>query len=81
MSFITLKEPQNVFLEKYLRGTGRTITAADARARFGISNLRARMTELRQAGLRVNVDTSSTGTARYSISARDAAGSRARAFS
>lgn len=81
MSFVTLKEPQNVFLEKYLRGTGKTITQADARARFGINNLSARMTEMRQAGLRVNVDTSDKGVTRYSICGRDVTGSRARVFS
>lgn len=80
MSFVRLSTTQNVFLENYLRGTGRTITEADARARFGIMNLRARMTELRQAGLVVRREPSSTGRARYSISSRDVIGSRARVF-
>lgn len=80
MSFVTLNQPQNVFLEGYLRGTGRGITEADARARFGIQNLRARMTELRQAGLIVRREPSSTGRSRYFVSSRDTSGSRSRAF-
>ena len=36
MAFTKLKENQTVFLEKYLRGTGKSLTAADANARFGI---------------------------------------------
>lgn len=80
MSFTRIREPQNRFLEGYLRGTGRSITARDARARFGIQNLRARMTELRQAGLRVSTEPTSTGRVRYRVSARDVIGRRARAF-
>ena len=80
MSFIRLKQPQNVFLEGYLRGTGRSITEDDARARFGIQNLRARMTEMRQAGLVVRREPSSTGRSRYLVSSRDSRGSRSRAF-
>ena len=79
-SFTTIKSKQTAFLETYLRGTGRTITAADAKARFGIQNLTARITELRDVGLIVRVDTASTGKARYAVSARDRAGSRAKKF-
>lgn len=80
MAFTTIKENQNVFLEKYLRGTGRTMTAADANARFGIKNLSARMSDFRKAGLKVNVDTATSGKSRYSVSARTVDGSRARVF-
>ena len=80
MAFTKPNLPQNAFLEHYLRGTGRTITEADANARFGIKNLRARITELRDAGLVVRVDTASTGKARYAVSARDTSGSRAKVF-
>lgn len=80
MAFTQIKSTQNVFLEKYLRGTGRTITAADASARFGIQNLPARMSEFRDAGLVVRVDTATTGKARYAVSARDMFGSRAKTF-
>lgn len=81
MSFTTIKSNQTAFLENYLRGTGKTITAADARARFGIKNLSARMSDLRDVGLTVRVDTASTGKARYAVSARDGIGSRGKLFS
>jgi hypothetical protein len=80
MSFTTIKSNQTAFLETYLRGNGRTITAADAKARFGIQNLSARMSELRDLGLVVRVDTATTGKARYAVSARDMFGSRAKVF-
>lgn len=80
MAFTNIKTSQNVFLENYLRGTGKTLTAADAKARFGIGNLPARMSEFREAGLVVRVDTASTGKARYAVSARDNNGSRAKTF-
>jgi len=80
MSFTTIKSNQTAFLESYLRGTGKTITSADAKARFGIKNLSARMSDLRAVGLNVRVDTASTGKARYAVSARDVAGSRAKVF-
>ena len=80
MAFTNIKSKQNVFLEGYLRGTGKTMTAADANARFGIKNLPARMSEFRDAGLVVRVDTASTGKARYAVSARDVSGSRAKIF-
>jgi hypothetical protein len=77
MSFVTLKTTQNEFLEQHLRGTGRAISASQARATYGIQNIRARMTELRQAGLKVNRAKNSEGRAAYTISARDVNGSRA----
>ncbi|MGL6052629.1 MAG: helix-turn-helix domain-containing protein [Aeromonas salmonicida] len=80
MSFTRILEPQNRFLEGYLRGTGRTLTARDARARFGIANLRARMSELRSAGLRVQSEPTRQGTLRYRVPARDVTGRRARIF-
>ena len=80
MSFTSIKTKQKTFLESYLRGTGKTLTAADAKARFGIKNLPARMSEFREHGLSVRVDTSSKGTARYAVSARDTNGSRSKLF-
>jgi hypothetical protein len=77
MSFTTLKTTQNEFLEQYLRGTGRTLTAAQARATYGIKNLSARISEMRKAGLRVRTEANSQGRTAYSISARDINGSRA----
>jgi len=81
MSFTTIKSNQTAFLENYLRGTGKTITAADAKARFGIKNLSARMSDLRNVGLTVRVDTATSGKARYAVSARDGIGSRGKLFS
>lgn len=81
MSFTTITTNQKTFLENYLRGTGRTMTEADAAARFGIMNLRARMSEFRDVGLNVRVDKATTGKARYAVSARDVHGSRAKVFS
>jgi hypothetical protein len=80
MSFTTITTNQKTFLENSRRGTGKTLTAADANARFGIQNLPARMSEFREHGLNVRVDQSSKGTARYAVSARDAVGSRAKKF-
>ena len=80
MAFTKISTTQVEFLEDYLRGTGRTLSEAQARALYGIENLRARMTDLRQAGLRVRREKNSEGRARYAVSARDEAGSRAKTF-
>lgn len=77
MSFTQITTSQNEFLESYLRGTGKALSAAQARATYGIKNLRARMSELRQVGLRVNRMKNTEGRSAYSISARDVTGSRA----
>ena len=80
MAFTTIKTNQKTFLETYLRGTGKTLTAADAKARFGIQQLPARMSELKAAGLNVKTDIATTGKTRYAITARDVAGSGAKMF-
>ena len=80
MAFTKISTSQVEFLEDYLRGTGRTLSEAQARALFGIENLRARMTDLRHLGLRVRREKNTEGRARYAISARDEAGSRAKIF-
>jgi len=80
MSFTTLKTTQNEFLEQHLRGTGRTMSARQAEVTYGIKNIRARMTELRQAGLKVNRTVNTEGRSAYSVSARDVKGSRAAIF-
>jgi hypothetical protein len=80
MSFTTIRSNQKAFLETYLRGTGKTITSADAKARFGIQNLTARVSELREAGLNVKAEPATTGKTRYSMTARDVSGSRAKVF-
>lgn len=65
-------------LVKYLRGTGRELTQAQATNLFNVRNLRARMSELRALGLRVNTRTNYRGLTAYSISARDQNGSRSK---
>jgi len=80
MAFTRITTSQNVFLEQYLRGTGRTLTERQAAATYGIKNLRARMTEFRHAGLKVNKTPNSLGRMAYSVSARDVTGSRAGRF-
>ena len=80
MSFTTITTTQNEFLETHLRGTGRTMSAKQAAATYGIKNLSARISELRQLGLRINRAVNSTGRSAYSISARDIVGSRAKLY-
>lgn len=74
-----LNKTQNAFLEEFLRGTKRGITGAFARDAYGIKNLRARMTEFRNAGLKVNT-VYNKGRATYTVSQRDVAGTRAKVF-
>lgn len=78
MSFTKITTSQNQFLHDYLRGTGRTLTEAQARANYGIQNLSARMSDLRAAGLRVSSAKTNSGKTAYSVSARDVFGSRAK---
>lgn len=75
-------QTQNQKLEAFLRGTGRTLTAAEAQARFGIQNLRARMSEMRGVGLTVRNEgtTVKSGLTKYAVSGRDVTGSRAKIF-
>lgn len=67
---------QNEFLVTHLRGTQKELTVAQARAQFGIANLRARVCELRKAGLKVNSRKNYRGAAAYTISARLLDGTR-----
>lgn len=78
----TQPKTQNQKLEMFLRGTGRTLSAAEAQARFGIQNLRARMSELRSVGLKVRNEgtTVKSGLTKYAVSARDLSGSKAKVF-
>lgn len=77
MAFTNINTTQNAFLHDYLRGTGRTLTARQAESQYGIKNLRARMTELRQAGLVVRVEKTRDGFNKYSVSRRNVWGSEA----
>ena len=76
MAFTTLKSTQVEFLETHLRGTGRAMSAKQAEATYGIMNLRARMTDLRQLGLRVRKSKNTEGRTAYTVSRRDVYGSQ-----
>lgn len=80
MSFTQLKTTQVAFLEKHLRGTAREMSAAQARATYGIQNLRARMSELRQAGLTVRKGVNTEGRTTYAVSRRDVFGDQFKLF-
>jgi hypothetical protein len=80
MSFTTIKTTQKAFLEGYLRGTGASLSGRQADALYGIKNIRARMTEFRQAGLRVRKYKNTEGRAQYQVSARDVNGDRSQLF-
>ncbi len=80
MSFTTLKSTQVAFLETHLRGTGRSMSSAQAEATYGIYNLRARMSDLRNAGLKVRTHVNTEGRTAYSVSRRDVIGLQGRVF-
>jgi len=71
---------QKSFIETYLRGTGRTLSAAQARANYGIAQLPARLFEMKQAGLIVKTVKNTTGNTAYKMTARDVSGSRSKVF-
>ena len=82
MSFTTLTVSQKTFLESFLRGTNRTLTAAQARGHYGIANLRARICEMRKSGLVINrYATKTTRGSAYKVSRRDTNGSQGKIFS
>lgn len=65
MSFIKLRQPQIQFLAQYLaKGT---LTEAQASSKFGIMNLRARVSELRDQGVNVQTVKTKTGIRAYTI--------------
>ena len=71
---------QVAFLEQHLRGTSRELTSAQASSAYGIKNLRARIFDLRKAGLNVQSRKNYRGAASYSIPSRDLFGSRTHIF-
>jgi len=77
MAFVKSSKTQNELLVSYLRGTGRGISAPQARALFGVKNLRARMSDLRQAGLNVRKTINTAGNTTYFVSRRAIDGSQA----
>lgn len=70
MAFIKTGKTQNQNLVSYLRGKNRGLTALQAKALFGIGNLRARMSELRYEGYRVRTEQNKSGKTVYFISRR-----------
>lgn len=72
---------QKSFIETYLRGTGRTLSADQARANYGIAQLPARIYEMKAAGLVVKTVKNTSGNTAYKMTARDITGSRAKVFS
>ena len=74
MAFTKLSTTQKTFVESHLRGTGAAMSSAQARETYGIKNLRAVVSTMRQAGLTVRKQLNTRGRTAYSISRRDAAG-------
>jgi len=81
MAFTTLTSTQKAFVESHLRGTGRTMSSAQARETYGIKNLRAVVSTMRQAGLRVRKELNTTGKTAYMISRRDELGVQSKIYS
>ncbi|NDB82035.1 MAG: hypothetical protein EB127_04740 [Alphaproteobacteria bacterium] len=54
-------------LISYLKNTGRNISGPQAKARFGIQNLRARMSELRKEGFTVTTGKNKRGNTTYEV--------------
>lgn len=77
MAFTTLRSTQMAFLEKHLRGTGRTLTSAQAASLYGVRNLSARVSELRDLGLNIQtIPTKTTTRSQYKMSRRDVFGNQ-----
>jgi len=71
---------QKAFIESYLRGTGRTLSKAQAVSNYGIAQLPARIFEMKAAGLVVKTVKNTAGNTAYKITARDVNGSRSKIF-
>lgn len=70
MAFVNSNKTQTELLVSYLRGTGRGISAPQARSLFGIKNLRARISDLRQCGFKIRKDMNKEGNTTYFVSRR-----------
>lgn len=70
MAFVNSSKTQNEQLISHLRGKNRYISAPQARALFGVQNLRARMSELRQQGYRVRTAVNTEGNTTYAVARR-----------
>lgn len=80
MAFTNLTTTQTQFLEAHLRGTGRSMSAAQAESLYGICNLRARISEMRLNGLRIRKSVNTQGRTSYAISRRDIFGYQGKIF-
>lgn len=80
MAFTTLTQPQKQFLETFLRGTQRTLSSQQALATYGITQLPARISEMRARGLQIRTAKNTAGNTTYRIVSRDVNGSRASIF-
>lgn len=70
MAFVKTGKTQVESLVSFLRGTGRGISAPQAKALFGVKNLRARMSDLRELGYRVRKTINTEGRTTYFVSRR-----------
>lgn len=70
MAFVNSSKTQTQLLVSYLRGTGRGISAPQAKSLFGIKNLRARISDLRQSGYKVRKNMNTQGNTTYFVSRR-----------
>ena len=65
MAFVKTGKTQVESLVSFLRGKSRGISAPQAKALFGVKNLRARMSDIRQAGYRVRKTLNTEGRTTY----------------
>lgn len=70
MAFVKSNKTQTEQLVSYLRGKNRGISAPQANALFGIKNLRARISDLRDQGFRIRTGQNKEGKTIYFISRR-----------
>ena len=70
MAFVNSSKTQTELLVTYLRGTGRGISAPQAKSLSGIKNLRARISDLRQSGFKIRKDMNKEGNTTYFVSRR-----------
>ena len=70
MACVKSGKTQNELLVSYLRGTNRCISAPQANALFGIKNLRARISDLRQTGYKIRKSMNTEGNTTYAVSRR-----------
>lgn len=70
MAFVKTGKTQVESLISFLRGKNRGISAPQAQALFGVKNLRARMSDLRELGYRVRTTINTEGRTTYFVSRR-----------